>query len=121
MTQRRRYWDTTVTGSKILLSRPAILETLSKVVASPPEIQPKYTISSFQKLFFDLRMAFVDHPYRSTGMVVVLVLAAAVWFRRRIRRGRPAHFTRPEDGWSTKELMKEGFVLSGTSGNGKVD
>ncbi|KAL2754455.1 hypothetical protein ACRALDRAFT_1081483 [Sodiomyces alcalophilus JCM 7366] len=118
---RRRYWDTTHNGGKILLSRAAIIETLSKAVASPPEIKPKFTISSFEKLFFDIRMSFVDHPYRSMGVVVLLVLAAAMWFRRRIRRGRASHFPRPEDGWSTKELMKEGLVGGGLNGNGKVD
>ncbi|ROT40549.1 thioredoxin [Sodiomyces alkalinus F11] len=118
---RRRYWDTTLAGGKILVSRAAILDALSKVVTSPPEIKPKFTIASFEKLFFDIRMSFVDRPYFSTGVVVLFVLAVASWFRRRMRRARGNHLARAEDGWSTKELLKEGFSGGGMNGNGKVD
>lgn len=40
-----RYWDNTITGNPIIPSRTSILETIPKVVISPPKIKPKLTIS----------------------------------------------------------------------------
>ncbi|KAJ3955909.1 hypothetical protein N0V92_007559 [Colletotrichum tropicale] len=114
----RRYWDTTITGNNILLSRTSILETINKVITSPPKIKPKLTISSFEKIFFDMRVTFVEHPYLTMGCILGLALGAASWFRGRVRRGRGGHF-RLEESWGNKELMKEGLL--GPNGNGKVD
>ncbi|KAK1965695.1 thioredoxin [Colletotrichum sublineola] len=114
----RRYWDTTITGNNILLSRTSILETLNKVVTSPPKIKPKLTISSFEKIFFDMRVTFVEHPYLTLGCILGLAFGFFSWFRSRARRGRGGHF-RLEESWGNKELMKEGLL--GPSGNGKVD
>ncbi|KAK2059221.1 thioredoxin [Colletotrichum caudatum] len=114
----RRYWDTTITGNNILLSRTSILETINKVVTSPPKIKPKLTISSFEKIFFDMRVTFVEHPYLTMGCILGLAFGAFSWFRSRSRRGRGGHF-RLEESWGNKELMKEGLL--GPSGNGKVD
>ncbi|KAK1988961.1 thioredoxin [Colletotrichum cereale] len=114
----RRYWDTTITGNNILLSRTSILETISKVVTSPPKIKPKLTISSFEKIFFDMRVTFVEHPYLTMGCILGMAFGVFSWFRSRARRGRGGHF-RLEESWGNKELMKEGLL--GPSGNGKVD
>ncbi|OLN97399.1 Uncharacterized protein C3D6.13c [Colletotrichum chlorophyti] len=114
----RRYWDTTITGNSILLSRTSILETINKVVTSPPKIKPKLTISSFEKIFFDMRVSFVEHPFLTLGCILGLAFGAFSWFRSRTRRGRGGHF-RLEESWGNKELMKEGLL--GPNGNGKVD
>lgn len=120
-TQRHRFWDTTISGNNILVSRSSILETVSKIVTSPPQIKAKLTISRFEKFFFDIRMAFVDHPFLSIGAVLTAVLGAAAWLRNRTRRNRGGQFVRMDDSWSTKELMKEGLLGGGANGNGKVD
>ncbi|ORY65555.1 thioredoxin-like protein [Pseudomassariella vexata] len=112
----RRYWDTTITGNYIIPSRTSILETISKVTASPPKIKPKLTISSFEKIFFDIRITFSEHPYLTIGCVAGLALGCASWFRGRLRRNR-GHF-RLEDTLPIKEL-KDGLL--GNTANGKVD
>ncbi|KAK6068576.1 thioredoxin [Seiridium cupressi] len=112
----RRYWDQTITGNYIIPSRTSILETIGKVTASPPKIKPKLTISSFEKIFFDIRMTFSEHPYLSFGCVAGLALGAASWFRGRLRR-RGGHF-RLDENLPIKEL-KEGFL--GNTANGKTD
>ncbi|KAI1481872.1 thioredoxin-like protein [Daldinia eschscholtzii] len=112
----RRYWDMTITGSPIVPSRVSILETISKVTASPPLIKPKLTISSFEKIFFDIRVTFSEHPYLSFGCIAGLGLGCASWFRGRIRRNR-GHF-RLEDNLPIKEI-KEGLL--GNTANGKKD
>ncbi|KAH8203193.1 hypothetical protein TruAng_002598 [Truncatella angustata] len=112
----RRYWDQTITGNSIIPSRTSILETIGKVTASPPKIKPKLTISSLEKIFFDIRMTFSEHPYLSFGCVGGLALGIASWFRGRLRR-RGGHF-RLDDTLPIKEL-KEGFL--GTTANGKKD
>ncbi|KAK6196833.1 hypothetical protein LQW54_011148 [Pestalotiopsis sp. IQ-011] len=112
----RRYWDQTITGNSIVPSRTSILETIGKVTASPPKIKPKLTISSFEKIFFDIRMTFSEHPYLSFGCVAGLALGAASWFRGRVRR-RGSPF-RLDESLPIKEL-KEGLL--GHTANGKTD
>ncbi|CAI4210753.1 unnamed protein product [Parascedosporium putredinis] len=114
----RRYWDTTITGNLITPSRTSIMETIGKVTASPPKIKPKLTISSIEKVFFDFRMAFVEHPWLSTACVFSIALAALSWFRGRLRRTRPNF--RLEDAMGIKEL-KEGLLGGPSSNNGKKD
>lgn len=87
------------------------METINKVTAQPPKLKPKLTISSFEKIFFDMRVTFSEHPYLTLGCIFGLVLGSASWFRGRFRRrsGRP--------------LLGEDFKapLLGSNVNGKVD
>lgn len=106
----RRYWDNTITGNFIMASRTSILETIPKVVASPPKIKPKSTISNFEKFFFDIRGAISGHPILSIGTIVGIMLSVAWYGRRRIRRSRGGFFRLDE---------KDGLL--GVTNNGKVD
>lgn len=112
----RRYWDQTITGNYIVPSRTSILETLNKVTAQPPKLKPKLTISSFEKIFFDIRVTFIEHPYLSIGCIAGLALGCASWFRGRMRRTR-GHF-RLESDLGMKETKAP---LLGGNINGKVD
>jgi protein disulfide-isomerase len=116
--QNRRYWDQTITGNYIIPSRTSILETLNKITASPPKIKPKLTISSFEKIFFDIRMTFSEHPFLSVGCVLGIALGCASWFRGRLRRTRGGHFRLPEDLPTMKDFKAP---LLGSNTNGKVD
>ncbi|KAL3418602.1 thioredoxin [Phlyctema vagabunda] len=107
----RRYWDTTITGNYIIPSRTSILETLPKVVDSPPRISPKSTISSFEKFFFRIRRAISGHIYLSTVAILGLLAAGAYWGRGRVRRSKGGFFRLDDE---------KGGLLGGNS-NGKVD
>ncbi|KAL6881018.1 thioredoxin protein [Trichoderma novae-zelandiae] len=113
----RKYWDSTVTGNYILVSRTSILETLDKVVYTPQALKPKLTISSFEKVFFDIRVSFTEHPYLTLGCIVGIAFGVFSWLRGRSRRAR-GHF-RLEDSISIRDF-KEGF-LGGSNGNTKAD
>lgn len=91
-------------------SRTSILETIPKVVSSPPKIKPKLTISNFEKVFFDIRGAASEHPYLTIGLVAGVLIGGVMWGRGRMRRSRGGFFRLDE---------KDG-LLGGTS-NGKVD
>lgn len=106
--QNRRYWDTTISGNFIMASRTSILETIPKVIASPPVIKPKSTISSFEKFFFDIRSTISRHPYLSVGTTLMIV-AVVAWYGRK-RRSRGGFFRLDE---------KDGLL--GGNGMGKVD
>ncbi|CCU75971.1 disulfide isomerase/thioredoxin [Blumeria hordei DH14] len=106
----RSYWDTTITGNAILASRTSILETIPKVVSSPPKIKPKSTISKFEKFFFDLKLIFSGHPFLCAGCIVIILLGSLSWGRGRARRNRGG-FLRLDD--------KDKMIVDGT--NGKVD
>ena len=110
ITQNRRYWDNTVTGNSIMASRTSILETLPKVVISPPKIKPKSTISSFEKFFFDIRGAISGHPILSIGFIAGMVVSGFMWGRKRLRKSKGGYFRLDE---------KDGLL--GGSTNGKVD
>jgi protein disulfide-isomerase len=112
--QNRRYWDQTITGNAITPSRTSILETINKVTVSPPKIKPKLTISSLEKIVFDIRMTFSEHPFLTTGCILGIALACMSWFRGRMRRTR-GHF-RLDD--TVKDF--KGPLLGGNT-NGKVD
>ncbi|KAK8080009.1 thioredoxin [Apiospora hydei] len=113
----RRYWDQTITGHHITPSRTSILETISKVTVSPPKIKPKLTISSFEKVFFDMRVTFTEHPYLSIGCFAGLALGIGSWLRGRLRRNRSS-FRLEMDNLPIKEL-KDTFL--GNTANGKTD
>jgi protein disulfide-isomerase len=108
--QNRRYWDNTATGNAIIPSRTSILETLPKVVASPPKIKAKRTISSIEQVIFDLKSTALEHPILAGGLTLVVLLAAGMWGRRRIRRNRGGFFRLDE---------KDGLLGGGY--NGKAD
>ncbi|KAJ2992465.1 hypothetical protein NUW58_g2165 [Xylaria curta] len=112
----RRYWDQTISGYNIVPSRVSILETLSKVTSNPPIIKPKLTISSFEKVFFDIKMNFVEHPYLTLGCIAGIAFGVISWYRGP-RRGNRSPF-RLEETLPIKEL-KEGFL--GNTANGKKD
>ncbi|KAK3307540.1 thioredoxin-like protein [Chaetomium strumarium] len=77
----RRYWDQTSTGNPIVPSRTSILETLTKVTVNPPKIKPKLTIGFIEKIFFDIKTNFREHPYLSFGCVFGIAFGCLSWFR----------------------------------------
>lgn len=93
-----------------MASRTSILETIPKVVASPPKIKPKSTISNFEKFFFDVRGAISGHPYLSVGVLAGILIGVAMWMKGRTRRSRGGFFRLDE---------KDGLL--GGPANGKVD
>ncbi|KAI1436320.1 thioredoxin-like protein [Xylaria sp. CBS 124048] len=112
----RRYWDQTINGYNIVPSRVSILETLSKVISNPPMIKPKLTISSFEKIFFDIKMAFVEHPYLAIGCIAGVGFGVISLFRSRQRRSRSPF--RLDETLPIREI-KDGLL--GTTANGKND
>jgi len=113
----RRYWDQTSTGNPIVPSRTSILETINKVTASPPKLKPKLTIGFFEKIVFDVKTTFREHPYLSSGCVLGIAFGCLSWFRGRIRRTRGGHFKLDDATGSSKAAP-----LLGVSSNGnKVD
>ncbi|KAI1158853.1 thioredoxin-like protein [Nemania serpens] len=112
----RRYWDQTISGYNIVPSRVSILETLSKVTTNPPIIKPKLTISSFEKVFFDIKMNFIEHPYLTFGCIAGIGFGIISWYRGHQRRNRSPF--KLEETLPIKEL-KDGFL--GNTANGKND
>jgi protein disulfide-isomerase len=93
-----------------MASRTSILETIPKVVSSPPKIKPKSTIGSIEKFFFDVRGAISGHPFVSVGLMIGIVIGVLMYGRGRMRRSRGGFFRLDE---------KDG-LLGGSMG-GKVD
>ncbi|KAI1821077.1 thioredoxin-like protein [Xylaria intraflava] len=112
----RRYWDQTINGYNIVPSRVSILETLSKVTSNPPIIKPKLTVSSFEKIFFDIKMVFVEHPYLTIGCIAGVGFGVVSLYRSRQRKARSPF--RLDETLPIREL-KDGLL--GNTANGKND
>jgi protein disulfide-isomerase len=93
-----------------MASRTSILETIPKVISSPPVLKPKSTIGSIQLLIFDIRGAISSHKIISAVVLVVAIFFGFMFWRRRMRRNRGGFFRLDE---------KDGLL--GGGGNGKVD
>jgi protein disulfide-isomerase len=117
--QNKRYWDTTISGNYIGASRTAILETLPKVVISPPKIKPKSTTSRLETWFFELRGAASAHPILTLFFIIGTLVGGGIWGRGRIKSGKgfPGF---PGAGGFFKLDGKEG-LLGGGGPSGKVD
>ncbi|TQV98776.1 hypothetical protein V2A60_007523 [Cordyceps javanica] len=116
---RRKYWDTTVTGNHILVSRTSIMETLDKIVYGPQVIKPKLTVSFIEKIFFDLRVTLRDHPILSLLSVCGIAYGAFTWFRA--RKGRRGGHFRLDDSIGGMREFKDGLLGGGVNGNTKAD
>ncbi|KAJ4416938.1 hypothetical protein N0V85_002054 [Neurospora sp. IMI 360204] len=119
----RRYWDQTTTGNPIVPSRTSILETITKISQNPLNIKPKLTISAFEKMFFDIRMTFSEHPYLSMGCILGIAFGCLSWFRNSARAQRRAghgtHFKLEEGGvGAPSEKGSSGFIQSVFGGSG---
>ncbi|KAJ3553349.1 hypothetical protein NPX13_g10905 [Xylaria arbuscula] len=112
----RRYWDQTINEYNIVPSRVSILETLSKVTSNPPLIKPKLTISAFEKVFFDIKMNFIEHPYLSIGCIAGIAFGIFSWYRGNQRRNRLPF--KLDETLPIREL-KDGLL--GNTANGKKD
>ena len=86
--QNRRYWDTTISGMWITPSRTSILETIPKVIASPPKISSKSTTGIVQRVFFSFTGMLSSHPYLSSILLVAVAITGWVYGRGRIGRRR---------------------------------
>lgn len=93
------------------------METLDKVVYNPQTLKHKLTVSSFEKIFYDIRVTLTEHPFLSFGCIAGLAFGAFSWMRGKPRRAR-GHF-RLEDSISIRDF-KDG-LLGGNNGNTKAD
>lgn len=66
-------------------SRTSILETLPKVITSPPKLSPKITGSSLSHAWFSIRY-MVRHHHRFIVVCAVLLLVGMYVWRRVLRR-----------------------------------
>lgn len=115
---KRRYWDNTVTGNHILVSRTSIMETLDKIVYGHHAIKPKLTVSFVEKFFFDISDNFKEHPILSALSVMGIAYGVFTWFRgRRGRRG--GHFRL--DSMDGRRDYKDGLLGGGVNGSTKAD
>lgn len=116
------------------------------MTASPPKIKPKLTIGSVEKIFFDVKVAFAEHPYLTVLSLGAVALVVASYLRGRYRRSRGyfrlddhshasnggggatgskvvsggvGHRARGSHAHSVSMAAKESFLGGGT--NGKVD
>ncbi|KAK4660853.1 hypothetical protein QC762_122730 [Podospora pseudocomata] len=110
---KRRYWDQTSTGNPIVPSRTSILETLNKVTVNPPKLKPKLTIGVIEKMFFDIKMTFKEHPYLSMGCILGIAFGLFQWLMGRTTRRARSHF-KLEEGVGMKE-SKPSTLFGGSS------
>ncbi|KAK4959916.1 hypothetical protein LTR10_002804 [Elasticomyces elasticus] len=116
-----KYWDVTATGNPIVPSRTSILETLPRVVGSPPKIGSKRTMSVGGHAWWVFRGQVVEHPVVSAGVGIGLLVGIVVLARRGGRQvgmdRLPSYFQVGEKGGMDGLLGGN----AGSGGQGKVD
>ena len=85
---------------------------------TPHVIKYKLTVSAIEKVFFDIKVAFVEHPYLSMGCVLGIGFGFVSWLRGRSRRAR-GHF-RLDDSMGMRDL-KDGLLGANGQHNQKAD
>ena len=83
--QEHRYWDMTISGAPITPSRTSILETIPKVISSPPKISSKSSTGWPQRVFYFFSKLLTSHPYWSVIFLTAVVLLA--WSSRPVKGG----------------------------------
>lgn len=115
----KRYWDVTMTGNPIVPSRTSILETLPRILVSPPKISPKSTTTALGHVWWIIRGQLLSHPIVSAVMLTAMFAMFFLWSRRLLWRTseRAGYFRVGEKGGPMDGL------LGGNSGaqQGKVD
>ena len=96
-------------------SRTSILETIPKVIASPPKISPKFTTGIVQRIFFSLTGMLSSHPYLSSVLLTAAAITGVVYGKGRIGRRRGISLGSGFLGLDEKEKGLGGV------GNGKAD
>jgi protein disulfide-isomerase len=86
--QNRRYWDTMLNGKPIAASRTGVLETLPRVLASPPKIAWKSSASTLGAVYYRARASWRAHPWLTAMSALAVAAACFVWWRRQRRRAR---------------------------------
>jgi protein disulfide-isomerase len=85
--RNHRYWDNTMTGNPIVPSRTSILETLPRIVANPPKISAKLTTNAIGHIWWVFKGQILEHPIVSTGLLLGVLVSAAIYGRRRVGGG----------------------------------
>lgn len=105
-------------GGYIVPSRTSILETIPRVIATPPKLKPKSTTGALENAFFHFRAGMTSHPWLTLALLIGFVLGTGMYGRNRIRKvrggwGSGAGFFQVGDG--------EKGLLNGGAAGGKVD
>jgi hypothetical protein len=93
--QEKRFWDINLQNKPIEATTENIIETLQAVLVSPPKIKPVSTVGRLETMYRACVALIRSHPFGLLGAVIVLVLLAALWTRRRMKRKFGASLTTP--------------------------
>ena len=96
-------------------SRTSILETLPKIVNSPPKLTPKSTIGAFENIFFQIRNFGTYHPYLSFVLLIAGIVALVMMLKKGVKNG----FRRSESGYF--KLDGKESLLGDSAAEGKAD
>lgn len=73
-------------GKPILATTENIIETLQAVLASPPKIKPISTVGKLETVYRACLALIRSHPFGLICGIVFVVMFAALWTRRRMKR-----------------------------------
>ncbi|KKY19207.1 putative disulfide isomerase [Phaeomoniella chlamydospora] len=108
----RRYWDTTESGAFITPSRTSILETIPKVISSPPKLRAKSTIGAIENFFFQIKNFISRHKIIAIITLVISVIVGLLYFRRKLLQYDPE---RKHRGHASNGILGEKTTSTGGS------
>jgi hypothetical protein len=73
-------------GKRIQASAENIIETLQAVLTSPPKIKPVSTVGKLETMYRAIVAFTRAHLLGIIASLIILILALALWARRRMKR-----------------------------------
>jgi protein disulfide-isomerase len=108
-----RYWENTMTGNPIVPSRTSIIETLPRVVANPPKIPYKRTMTILGHVWWVVKTQMQEHPLVTVFFSLFALAVMALWLRKYFKVAQSGFINLSEKGGMDG--------LLGNTAGGKVD
>jgi protein disulfide-isomerase len=108
-----RYWENTMTGNPIVPSRTSIIETLPRVVANPPKIPYKRTMTILGHVWWVVKTQMQEHPLVTVFFSLFALVVVAWWSRKYVKVAQSGFINLSEKGGMDG--------LLGNTAGGKVD
>jgi len=86
ISQEKRFWDVNLQGKPIQATTENIIDTLQAVLANPPKIKPISMVGRLETMYRAIIAFIRSRPISIGSFIAVLVLGAALWIRRRMKR-----------------------------------
>ena len=97
----------TESGAFIVPSRTSILETLPKIVSSPPKLSPKSTIGFVENIIFQIKYFYFENKVITIGLLVMILVGFLLFARAKLNQHELEAGKRYRSGGASSGILGE--------------